>query len=154
AGTPGYMAPEQLARKEITARTDLYALGLVLYEMFTGRRAIEGVAPSTIVPDLDPAIERVIQRCLERDPVRRPSSALAVAAALPGSNLLAEAIARGETPSPDMVAAAGETGIMSPAVGAACLAGVVAGLFVLAPFANDISLIGMTTIEMSPQALT
>jgi len=154
AGTPGYMAPEQIARQAITTKTDVYALGLVLYEMFTGRRAVEGVAPSTVVPDLDPAIERVILRCLERDPARRPPSALAVAVALPGSNLLAAAIARGETPSPDMVAAAGETGIMSPAIGAACLAGVVAGLFLLAPFARDISLIGLTTIEMSPQALT
>ena len=127
AGTPGYMAPEQQEGREATTRTDVYALGLVLYEMFTGKRALtlEGtfhggrseigephVRPSTHIPELDPAIERVIMRCLEHDPARRPPSAIAVAAALPGGNPLAAALAAGETPSPDMVAAAGEAGTL------------------------------------------
>src|SRR5262245_44595510 len=95
AGTLGYMAPEQLEGRTVTTRTDLYALGLVLYEMFTGKRALPADdavlrartqtsappdLPSTHLPDLDLAIERVILRCLERDPVRRPASAKAVAA--------------------------------------------------------------------------
>ena len=42
AGTPAYMAPEQWSGREATVRSDLYALGLVLYELFTGRRAFEG----------------------------------------------------------------------------------------------------------------
>ncbi len=127
AGTPGYMAPEQQEGREVTTRTDVYALGLVLYEMFTGQRAltVDGAppaSPSTHIPDLDPAIERVIVRCLERDPARRPASAFAVAAALPGGNPLAAMLAAGETPSPDLVAAAGEAGTLSPAVGALCFA--------------------------------
>ncbi len=59
--------------------------------------------------DLDPAVEHVILHCLEADPESRPASALAVAAALPGGDPLAAALAAGETPSPQMVAAAGET---------------------------------------------
>ena len=56
--------------------------------------------PSSVVRDLDPSIERVILRCLEADPNLRPGSALAVAAALPGGDPLAAALAAGETPSP------------------------------------------------------
>jgi len=169
AGTPGYMAPEQQEGREVTTRTDVYALGLVLYEMFTGKRAltVDGAplgaraqngappaSPSTHIPDLEPAIERVILRCLERNPARRPPSAIAVAAALPGGNPLAAAIAAGETPSPDMVAAAGEAGTLSPAIGALCFAGVLIGLIVLAPLMRDVSLIGLTKIEFGPQTLT
>jgi len=159
AGTPGYMAPEQLAGRDLTTRTDVYALGLVLYEMFTGRPAltIDGIAPlspSLHLADLDPAIERVILRCLEPDPARRPPSAIAVAAALPGGNLLAAALAAGETPSPATVAAAGEAGMLSPAIGALCFGGVLGGLILLAPIARDVNLIGLSRIDQSPQLLT
>ena len=99
SGTPAYMSPEQLAGKEVTVRSDIYALGLLLYELFTGKRAFEAAslmelmemqqraAPAgvtTLVKELDPAVERVIQRCLQPDPRQRPASALAVAAALAG----------------------------------------------------------------------
>jgi Protein kinase domain len=123
AGTPGYMAPELLAGGDATVASDVYALGLVLYELFTGRRAYAAqtiadlvrqqnetplTRPSTVIRDLDPAIERTIMRALDRDPALRPKSALAVAASLPGGDPLAAALAAGETPSPEMVAAAGE----------------------------------------------
>ncbi|MEO8520093.1 MAG: protein kinase [Acidobacteriota bacterium] len=122
AGTPGYMAPELLTGAPASVQSDIYALGLVLYELFTGKRAFtantvaelvrqqaEGglVSPREAVPHLDPAIDRTIMRTLERDPARRPRSALAVAAGLPGGDPLAAALAAGETPSPEMVAAAG-----------------------------------------------
>jgi serine/threonine protein kinase len=94
-GTPQYMAPEQLAGKEVTPRSDLFALGLVLYELFTGKQAFTGTdratpppTPSSHVSGLDLGVERVILRCLERDPKDRPASALAVAAALPGADSL------------------------------------------------------------------
>ncbi len=100
-GTPAYMAPEQLDGKEVTVRSEIYSLGLVLYEIFTGKRPFESAtladlvrtrnesaptSPCTLVHDLDPTVERVILRCMERDPAQRPSSALAVAAALPGGD--------------------------------------------------------------------
>jgi hypothetical protein len=140
AGTPAYMAPEQLAGKEVTIKSDIYSLGLVMYEVLTGKRVFEATTlpellrtreegtitnPSTLVKDLDPLIERVILRCLQKDPAKRPSSALQVAAALPGGDPLAAALAAGETPSPEMVAAAGTTEGMPPKLALACLASVV-----------------------------
>src|SRR5215470_11796377 len=103
AGTPAYMAPEQLTRKEVTQRSDIYALGLVLYELFTGKRVFEAKSiqelislhekstpptPSNHVKDIDPLAERVILRCLEKDPKARPASAVQVALALPGGDPL------------------------------------------------------------------
>lgn len=142
-GTPAYMAPEQLAGKEVSIRSDIYSLGLVLYEVFTGKRAFEAstlaelvrlhtettpVSPKSLVKDLDPAVERVILRCLDADPRDRPASALAVAAALPGGDPLAAALAAGETPSPQMVTASGETAGLSLRVAITCLAAVIAAM--------------------------
>jgi Protein kinase domain len=136
AGTPAYMAPEQLAGKEVTLKSDIFSLGLVMYEILTGKRAYDAVTlpellksreagtitnPSTLVKDLDPLIERVILRCVDKDPAKRPASALQVAAALPGGDPLAAALAAGETPSPEMVAAAGTTEGLHPRLALACL---------------------------------
>src|SRR5882724_4434984 len=142
SGTPAYMAPEQLAGKEVSVRSDIYALGLVLYEVFTGKRAFaESSAktlhnkreehlsrPSSLVKDLDPAIERVILRCLETDPAVRPAKVMSVAAALPGGDPLAAALAAGETPSPALVAASGSKEGMSPLFVWVCIGIVFLGL--------------------------
>jgi serine/threonine protein kinase len=142
AGTPAYMAPEQLAGKGVTPKSDIYSLGLILYEILTGKRAFEASTlpelvkqresgtitnPSTLIRDLDPLIERVILRCLETDPDKRPVSALQVAAALPGGDPLAAALAAGETPSPEMVAAAGEKTGLAPRVALACFTAAILG---------------------------
>ena len=144
-GTPAYMAPEQLTGKEVSVRSDIYSLGLVLYELFTGRRAFEAstlaelirlrehttpVSLGSLVQELDPAVERVVLRCLDSDPAHRPATALAVSAALPGGDPLAAALAAGETPSPAMVAAAGYKEGLHPWAALGCLALIVAGLMI------------------------
>ncbi|HJQ39483.1 MAG TPA: serine/threonine-protein kinase [Thermoanaerobaculia bacterium] len=130
AGTPAYMAPEHRAGQPATVQSDLYSLGLVMYELFTGKRPREQwneiTAPSHLVRDLDPAVERVILRCLDPDPTQRPRSARDVLASLPGGDPLAAALAAGETPSPRIVAAAGTEGSLKPAVAIGLLAAIVA----------------------------
>jgi hypothetical protein len=148
AGTPAYMAPEQLTRGEATIQSDLYSLGLVLYELFTGEAARKaGTVPELIraneesslsqtleLPgDIDPAVQRAISRCLEREPHERPISANAVAASLPGGDPLAAALAAGETPSPELVAAAGESGLLSLRAASIYLGIVLVGLALLVP---------------------
>jgi serine/threonine-protein kinase len=147
AGTPAYMAPEQITGGRVSVRSDIYALGLLLYEVFTGKRVFDTTnfaelkrlhesgtltTPSELVRDLDPAVERVILRCLERDPESRPPSAYAVLGGLPGGDPLAAALAAGETPSPELVANASDRGSMSPLVAFACLAAGLIGIGVWA----------------------
>jgi Protein kinase domain len=168
AGTPAYMAPEQLAGKEVTPKSDIYSLGLVLYEILTGKRAFEAATlpelmkareqgtvtnPSSYVHDIDPLLERVILRCLEKEPAQRPSSALQVAAALPGGDPMAAALAAGETPSPEMVAAAGETEGMNPRIGALCLAGVVACVLILFAISGRVKTISQLPLRDTPEVL-
>ncbi len=136
-GTPAYMAPEQLAGKEVTERSDIYALGLVLFEIFTGQRAFTA-ADRSVVPsaarasrDIDPAVERAIARCLDPDPAKRPPSALALARILPGGDPLAEALAAGDTPTPAMVAASDATGTLTVRGAVVSLAVVGVGLIAL-----------------------
>ena len=88
-------------------------------------------ASATFGYQLDPAVERVILRCLEVDPARRPHSAYAVFGALPGGDPLAAAVAAGETPSPELVANAGVEGRVRPLFARLALAAVLAGFFVL-----------------------
>jgi Tol biopolymer transport system component len=98
-GTPDYMAPEQVGGEQAGPAADIYALGVVIYEMVTGALPFEGetplevavrrlkegpIPPRSRVPELDPNWEKVILRCLERHPGLRFETALDVASALRG----------------------------------------------------------------------
>src|SRR5579864_5484121 len=89
-GTLQYMAPEQLEGREVDARTDIFALGVVLYEMATGKRAFEGKTQASVIgailrddpppisslqPMTPPALDRVAKRCLAKDPDERCQNA-------------------------------------------------------------------------------
>jgi hypothetical protein len=124
-GTPGYAAPEQWLEGEASFASDLWSLGLVLHEMATGERvAVPGAEGDLVaglsggpslsprLAELDPRIAAVIRHCLAREPGERPRSAAAVAAALPGGDRLQRALEAGETPSPELVAAARGRGML------------------------------------------
>jgi serine/threonine-protein kinase len=169
AGTPAYMSPEQIEGRDQTARSDIYSLGLVLYELFTGRKAFEAstfgdliklrrsdttpTTPTSIVKDLDPVIEKVIDRCIRKDPTQRPASALQVAAALPGGDPIAAALAAGETPSPEMVAAAPMEGGLQPAIATALLITFIGVLALGCWLTKYTAVYRMTSLALPPEAL-
>lgn len=148
AGTPGYIAPEVLAGRPASVRSDIYALGLVLYEAVTGRavvdtenvKAIAGgpraEPPSRSTDGIDPTFERIVLRCLEPDPDNRPASVYEIAAALPGGDPLAAVLAAGDTPSPELVAATPVAGLPKR-IAVGCLAGAVAALVAVVLLADQ-----------------
>src|SRR5436309_11048216 len=96
-GTPEYMAPEQVRARRGDERTDLYCLGVILYEMLTGTLPWTGDSPQAIMrakleeyplpprqlrPEISPAVEELVLHALEREPHRRPESALEIREAL------------------------------------------------------------------------
>ena len=96
-GTPAYMAPEQLRGEKVDARTDLWAAGLVLHELATGRRAYERAGTAQVMyailneplesaralnPRVSRALEAIVLKCAEKDPTRRYASASGLAADL------------------------------------------------------------------------
>jgi serine/threonine protein kinase len=96
-GTPAYMAPEQVAGKAVDYRTDIYSLGLIMYELFTGAQAFQAenavavalkqmrespIPPHEIEPLVPVPIERAILKCLEKEPAKRFQSIAELEAAL------------------------------------------------------------------------
>jgi len=149
SGTPAYLAPEQRSGQEVTARSDIYALGVVLHEVFTGKRP----SADSTHPDLAPEVDRVIRRCLAEDPAKRPASALQVAAALPGGDPLAAALAAGETPSPEMVAASGESEGLRPIVAWAMLVGIIVSVTAAILLSAQTQLYRRVPLDKPPEEL-
>ena len=150
-GTAEYMAPEQARGEEITAASDIYAFGVVLFEMVTGQRPHTGAtpmatlmerarvgprSPRTLVGDIDPLWDRVITRCLAREPADRFASAAEVVAALTDSSVsqffeLEEGLALGGTTGFDAVRVAPRSRWwrhIVPALGATAAGAAVVGL--------------------------
>ncbi|MCU1238994.1 MAG: serine/threonine protein kinase, partial [Candidatus Solibacter sp.] len=163
-----YMSPEQLKGAGVTSKSDLYSLGLVLYEIFTGRKPFDAknvqqlidmqesahlTSMTSVAADIDPTVEKVIRRCLEPDPVKRPSTALAVMAALPGGDPLAAALAAGETPSPEMVLAAGTVEGMARKYSVPCLIVVVLALLATIPIREARTAMVHASLDQSPDVL-
>jgi tetratricopeptide (TPR) repeat protein len=140
-GTPSYMAPEQVTGGEVTAATDIYSLGCVLYEMITGTPPFVGAnsfstafkrvqevprPPRQHVPGLDPAWDAAILRCLEREPADRFAQASDVAAALGGEEF-APGPRRRRRSRRRVLAAAAALAVLAAALAFARLIGVFGG---------------------------
>src|SRR5207237_3743667 len=109
--------------------------------------------PSSLIQNIDPLVERVILRCLEKNPDARPESALQVAAALPGGDPLAAALAAGETPSPEAVAASPTKGLVSPTIACACLVATVVLLVLFIFLQGRLEFQNIIPNEKSPEVL-
>jgi serine/threonine protein kinase/tetratricopeptide (TPR) repeat protein len=137
-GTPGYLAPEQLQGKEPDGRADIFALGSVLYEMLTGRRAFTGTTQLEVLeatmakdpaplaqraPDVSPAVVRIVERCLEKHREDRFASAHDLGLALEAAQ---EDITVSRLPFPVARPARRHRGKLG--IGAIALAGLVVGI--------------------------
>lgn len=104
-GTPQYMSPEQMLAEPVTEKTDIYSVGLLAHELLAGSSPFRGSTPQELIaahlrdtpaplserrPEVDPELDALITRCLEKDPAKRPSAADAAKRLAPGGSALLE----------------------------------------------------------------
>lgn len=170
SGTPAYMAPEHLLHAESNRQTDIYSLGLILYEVFTGKPAHSATSlaelrvwhegsslpadPVEALPEISPAVNRAIMRCLSPNPSERPRSVVEISGSLPGADPLAAALAAGETPAPELVAAAGSDERCSSRTVRWCLAVVFVGILLAVLLAQQTHKVNRLPVLLSPEALS
>ena len=162
AGTPLYQAPEQLAGGEPTTKSDIYALGLVLYEMFTGKRAFAattreelvrlqnaGLAAALSDTDLHPNVAAVILECVKLAPTTRPSSA---------NKVLYSLLSAGGTPSSEQTSEAdpdvASEGSLSPRVSLSLFVLALTGILLSAWLNDTAALFRQMPTDLSPRELT
>ena len=167
SGTLSYMAPEQLAGDGVSFQSDFYSLGLVMYEVFTGRRVFDADtlpqlldahrapkrSPSELVHDIDSNVERVILKCLDEDVKQRPTSVREILAMLPGRDAIDAAVAAGETPPPEVVAAAQVESTLAPRIVGGLVAAAVIGMAGVIGLSRSTMFYARVPLEKSPEAL-
>ena len=163
AGTPAYIAPEQLAGEVASVRSDLFSLGLILYQLFAGRRLYsvttlderrrldQDSAPTRLLgaPTLDRLVDQVIRQCLERDPDKRPDSASSIAGTLAVDEQPTE-LGRESLTSPATIRDSLDVHGLRPRVAWAVLGAIIAGTLAIAsgPLA-----LRSSDLPMAPQML-
>lgn len=164
SGTPRYMAPEVIEGNPASVQSDVYSLGLILYQMVTGRHALDAVEgraadpasvppPGEWAPGLDGNSEHTILQCLKPDPLHRPQSAFEVLAGISGDELLRSIVAAGELPPVEIVAQS-PTRTRWDRVIARTSAGIVAaGLLAVLLLADKTTLISQARLTQPPDVL-
>lgn len=162
SGTPAYMAPEQLLHGKTSVQSDLYSLGLILFELFTGQYPHASkstkeliklhqndsgpVRPSDLIDETDPAIDVVVRRCLEANPSERPKNSASVAAQLSFGNPIDSSLSSNELPSTDLLATYGQLGTLTSRVASLLLVLTCVGWAMLMWLSSSSRQLNLTTL--------
>ncbi len=167
SGTPIYMSPEQLAGEGVSYASDIYAIGLILHELFTGMPVFsvdtltallaahreEKRRPSSLVGEIDAHVERVIMKCLDENPDARPRTVREILSMLPGRDAIDAALAAGETPLPQVVAAADVDSTLTGKTAASILGASALGIALILALTPSTMFYARVPLEKPPEVL-